>query len=71
MFRSKKTSKENTKNWNQSFIQELEKIQNKDNYLIAVEKVREKYQDKYIEVKEYEKFLSKIAKIKMLILTKK
>lgn len=48
----------------QRFIPILEKLQNKNNIEVAIKKVKENYQRKLKEVKEYEKFLLKLSKIK-------
>ncbi len=46
------------------FLPMLEKLQNRDNTEILIEKVKVKYQRKLEEVKEYEKFLLKLSQIK-------
>lgn len=48
----------------QRFIPILEKLQNKNNIEVAIEKVKKNYQKKLKEVKEYEKFLLKLSQIK-------
>lgn len=48
----------------QKFLPTLEKLQNKDNAMIVIEKVKDKYQKKQKEVKEYENFLLKLSQIK-------